>query len=155
MKSAPPFLTAFIILLSLSVASEAAEPHHFFRFTERTFGGARSGTLRYQHDSTIISGPVFLRTSYYGDFLLLFTDDTGNKLIELQQDLSFARIRGQLVGTTWEGETRSAPSKLQGWLALSPLFVNQVVPLLVRKTVGNERFEFRFQRTRPAGHLGF
>jgi len=87
--------------------------------------------------------------------LFLFTDHTGKKLIELQQDRSFARIGGQLVGSTWEGETRSAPSNLRGWLALSPLFDNQVVPLSVRKTAGDEKFEFHFAPRPSTGHLGF
>ena len=154
MKTAQLFGASFVALLTSMVLIQA-EPHHFFRFTADTPGNGRSGTLRYERGKLVITGPVFLRTTYYGDFLFLFTDQTGNKLVELQQDRSFARISGKLIGRTWEGGTRSAPSNIKGWLNLSPLFVNQVIPKSVRKKNADEKFEFRFPARPSFGHLGF
>jgi len=154
MKTALRFATA-AALLSVMILDAASKPHHFFRFTSNTPGSGRSGTLRYQRGDLLITGPVFFRTSYYGDFLFLFTDKSGKKLVELQQDSSFARIQGTLVGVVWEGEVRSAPASLRGWLSLSPLFVNQVVPLSVRKTIGGEKFEFQFPPRPSMSHMGF
>ena len=154
MKSAQPLQFSFVALL-ISIALTQSEAHEFFRFKADTPGNSRSGTLRYERGKLVISGPVLLRTTYYGDFLFLFTDQTGHKLIELQQDRSFARISGKLIGTTWEGETETAPSNVSGWLSLSPLFVNQVIPKSVKKTYASEKFEFGFSARRGFGHLGF
>ncbi len=148
-------LLIFQSCLSLFDATIVAEPHHFFRFTANTPGNGRTGTLTYSQGDVAVTGPVSFWTSYHGDFWLLFTDKSGKRLIELQQDRSYARIQGQLVGTPWEGEIRSAPANLRGWLSLSPSFVDQVVPLSVRKTVGNEKFQFYFARRARIGHLGF
>jgi hypothetical protein len=154
MKTAPRLLTA-AALFSLIAGAIASAPHHFFRFTSNTPGSARSGTLTYSHGDHIITGPVFVRTTYSGDFLFLFTDRAGKKLVELQQDPLFARVRGQLVAAPWEGEIRSAPANLRNWLSLSSLFVNQVVPLSLRKTTGSENFEFHFPTSPSMSHMGF
>src|SRR5437667_8405294 len=117
MKTPQLFRTSFLALL-ISTGITQTEAHEFFRLTADTPGNSRSGTLRYERGKLVIGGPVFLRTTYYGDFLFLFTDQTGHKLIELQQDRSCARISGKLIGTTWEGETQTAPSNVRGWLSL-------------------------------------
>jgi hypothetical protein len=148
-------LLIFQSCFSLLDAAIAAEPHHFFRFTSGTPGNGRTGTLTYSRGDVAITGPVLFRTSYYGDFLLLFTDKSGKRLVQLQQDRSYARIQGQLVGTPWEGEIRFAPANLRGWLSLGPSFVDQVVPLSVRKVTGDEKFQFYFARRARIGHLGF
>src|SRR6266576_605879 len=145
MKSEQLLQFSFVALL-ISIPLTQSEAHEFFRFKADTPGNSRSGTLRYERGKLLISGPVFLRTTYYGDFLFLFKDQTGHKLIELQQDRSFARISGKLIGTTWEGETQRAPSNVSGWLSLSPLFVNQVIPKSVKKTYASEKFEIWISR---------
>ena len=154
MKTPQLFRTSFLALL-ISTGITQTEAHEFFRLTADTPGNIRSGTLRYERGKLVITGLVFLRTTYYGDFLLKFTDQTGNKLVELRQDYVFARIGGNLIGTTWEGQTRLAPSSVSGWLRLSPLFVNRVIPKSVKKTYGDEQFEFRFPTRPGCGHFGF
>jgi hypothetical protein len=108
----------------------------------------------YQAAKATLIGDVLVRFSESDDFELTFSKGPGVTLLSLRQDATFAEAKGAFAETGWSGPVEQAPKPLRGWLALRDKLIHsfatgQVRPTagqdqVVRYTVGNETFLFRF-----------
>ena len=104
----------------------------------------RSGQLLYRNAKTTLIGEVLVRYSKNGDFELTFSKGAGLTLLALQQDSSFAEIKGPLVRGGWSGRLEQAPQRLRGWLDLRDKLMREQDRHAVRYAAGAETFLFRF-----------
>jgi hypothetical protein len=87
---------------------------------------------------------VLVRYSTQGDFELTFSKGPGVTLLLVQQDDNFVRVSGPLARGSWSGPPNQAPIHLRGWISLRELLLRSKSEMLVRQTVGSERFVFAF-----------
>ena len=105
---------------------------------------ARSGQLLYRTSKTTLIGEVLVRFSKTGGFELTFSKGPGVTLLTVEQDETFAQIKGALAHGGWSGATATAPHRLLGWLGLRDELMRSQDKQLVRYVSGGETFIFRF-----------
>lgn len=105
---------------------------------------ARHGQLLYRGKRTTLIGEVLVRFSKAGEMELTFTKGPGIALLHVQQNASFARLRGPLARGTWSGPVAQAPGRLRGWLQLRELLLASSEKTSVQHSAGGETFIFRF-----------
>ena len=103
----------------------------------------KSGQLMYRTANTSLLGDVLVRFSESGDFELTVSKGPGVTLLSLQQDASFAEVKGPFAEGRWSGPVEQAPKPLRGWLGLRDKLIHSK-DRSVRYTAGNETFLFRF-----------
>ena len=103
----------------------------------------KSGQLMYRTANTSLLGDVLVRFSESGDFELTVSKGPGVTLLSLQQDASFAEVKGPFAQGRWSGPVEQAPKPLRGWLGLRDKLIHSK-DRSVRYTAGNETFLFRF-----------
>lgn len=109
------FAAAISVVADLSGCS-VLSLHRFSALTSEW--QTRTGQLLYRNRRTTIVGDVVVRTSRAGDYELTFSKGPGVPLLSIQQDASFARVKGALSKIGWAGPVAHAPPQLRGWLAL-------------------------------------
>jgi 2-polyprenyl-6-methoxyphenol hydroxylase-like FAD-dependent oxidoreductase len=104
----------------------------------------KTGQLMYRTPKTTLIGEALVRFSKAGDFELTVSKGPGITLLSLQQDASFAEVKGAFARQGWSGPIAQAPPQLRGWLGLRDQFIRAPNQKNVRYAVGNETFLFRF-----------
>jgi hypothetical protein len=105
---------------------------------------SRHGQLLYRGKKTTLIGEVLVRFSKAGDMELTFSKGPGIALLHIQQNASFARLRGPLARGTWSGPVAEAPAGLRGWLQLRELLLASDQKTSVQHSSAGETFIFRF-----------
>jgi hypothetical protein len=134
-----------LLLLAITVAgltSCQTIRHHFSDLTQDW--QSRHGQLLYRGKRTTLIGEVLVRFSKAGDMELTFTKGPGIALLHIQQNATFARLRGPLARGTWSGPTAQAPAALRGWLQLREILLASDQKTSVQHSAGAETFIFRF-----------
>ena len=129
--------------LIVVLTSCATTPRHQFAEPTREWQ-TRSGQLLYRKANATLIGEVLVRFSKDGDFELTFSKGPGVTLLVLQQDATFAQVKGPIARTGWTGPIERAPSPLRAWLGLRDKFARSRDRPTVRHVVGGESFLFRF-----------
>ena len=104
----------------------------------------RSGQLMYRTGKMSVSGDVLVRFSKSGDYELTFSKGPGVNLFTLQQDQTYAHVTSSLTHLSWSGRTDAAPKQLRGWLSLREKLLSSPQERVVRQSIGDETFVFRF-----------
>ena len=91
-----------------------------------------------------IAGDVLVRFSKNGDYELTFSKGPGVNLFTIQQDQTYAHVTSSLTHLSWSGRVDTAPRQLQGWLSLREKLISSPEQRVVRQSVGEETFVFRF-----------
>jgi hypothetical protein len=94
--------------------------------------------------TTTLIGEALVRFSKTGDFELTVSKGPGITLLSIQQDATFAKVKGAFARQGWSGPVARAPSQLRGWLGLRDQFVRARDQKTLRYVNGNETFLFRF-----------
>jgi hypothetical protein len=105
---------------------------------------ARNGQLQYRTGGMTVVGDVLVRSSKDGDFELTFSKGPGVNLLTIQQDATFAHVKSSLTRLSWSGPVDHAPQQLRGWLSLREKLLSAPHQKVVRQTMGEEKFVFRF-----------
>jgi len=145
-ETAPLALVIPLVVIALTVTgltSCAFLSFHRFAPLSKDWE-TRTGQLMYQNANTTVVGDVVVRFSKAGDFELTFSKGPGISLFTIQQDATFAQVKSSLTRLSWSGPTANAPSQLRGWLSLRDKLISTRNQRVVRHTIGNERFVFRF-----------
>jgi hypothetical protein len=104
----------------------------------------RAGQLMYRTPKATLIGEAVVRFSKIGDFDLTVSKGPGFTLLSLRQDAQFAEFNATFSGQRWSGPITQAPPQLRGWLELRDQFLRAPDRRIVRYTVGDETFVFRF-----------
>lgn len=116
--------------------------HHFSDLTQDW--QSRHGQLLYRGKRTTLIGEVLVRFSKAGDMELTLTKGPGIALLHIQQNATFARLRGPLARGTWSGPVAQAPAALRGWLQLREILLASGQKPSLQHSAGGETFIFRF-----------
>jgi hypothetical protein len=103
-----------------------------------------TGQLLFRSPKATVIGDVVVRYSTDGDFELTFSKGPGVTLLALQEDSSFAEIKGPLSGRGWSGPIDRAPEQLRGWLELKDKIAGARDRRLLRHSSGQEKFVLHF-----------
>jgi hypothetical protein len=143
-RSSSRMVRAFSLLCAtIALAGCATFSGHQFVEPARDWQ-ARNGQLLYRTAKTTLIGEVLVRFSKAGEFELTFSKGPGVTLLTVQQDASFAQIKGALARGGWSGPTATAPHRLLGWLGLRDKLMRSQDQQSVRLVSGSETFIFRF-----------
>ena len=136
-------IRAFSLICATALLASCAISLHEFAGPARDWQ-ARNGQLLYRTAKTTLIGEVLVRFSKTGGFELTFSKGPGVTLLTLEQDATFAQIKGALARGGWSGATATAPHRLLGWLGLRDELMRSQDKQLVRYVSGPETFIFRF-----------
>ena len=135
-------LIVMLTTIALGLTSCQTIRHHFLDPAQDW--QSRYGQLLYRGKRTTLIGEVLVRFSKAGDMELTFTKGPGIALLHVQQNATFARLRGPLARGTWSGPVMQAPAALRGWLQLRELLLASGEKASVQHSAGGETFIFRF-----------
>jgi hypothetical protein len=133
----------FLIITCFCVTSCTTISSH--EFSQPTSGWeTKTGQLMFRSLTTTLIGEALVRFSKTGDFELTVSKGPGITLLSIQQDATFAKVKGAFARQGWSGPVARAPSQLRGWLGLRDQFVRARDQKTLRYVNGNETFLFRF-----------
>jgi hypothetical protein len=133
----------FVVIAVVALTGCAFLSNHRFTPPAKDWQ-ARNGQLQYRTSGMTVVGDVLVRFSKDGDFELTFSKGPGVNLFTIQQDATFAHVKSSLTHLSWSGPVDHAPQQLRGWLSLREKLLSAPHQKVVRQTVGDEKFVFRF-----------